>query len=188
MVLFAFLEELYSSIVVTYWKPASISFIASLVVVMNMKSSAISYRAYNFIYNLKTKGLLTFMPEVKWTTFSDINPEREYCAFANVGERKSVWTFFSAMMRARKMTQQLKTTKGVIGVTGRLGFLNRGIAIVGVFENEDVLNEFAHSGQHAKCMEETKAMLKVMKTIKWSILGSSLPPTIDDAISRANAK
>jgi hypothetical protein len=86
------------------------------------------------------------MPETKWTTFSEVNPEREYCAFANVGERKSVWTFFTTAMRARKMAQEMKTTKGIIGLRGRLGFLNREVAIVGVFENEDVLNEFAHSG------------------------------------------
>jgi len=134
------------------------------------------------------KRILTFMPVVKWTTFSEINPEHEYCAFANVGERKSVWSYFSLLMGARKVAQQLKTAKGVIGLTGRLGFLNREVAIVGVFENEDAVNEFAHSGQHASCMEKTKSMVKVMKCVKWSVLGSNLPPTIDDAISRANAK
>jgi hypothetical protein len=128
------------------------------------------------------------MPEVKWTTFSEINPDREYFAFANVGERKSIWSYFSLLMGAQKVVHQLETTKGAIGVMGRLGFLNRKLAIVGVFENEDALNEFAHSGQHAKCMEKTKSMVKVMKTVKWSMLGSNLPPTIDDAISRANAK
>jgi hypothetical protein len=128
------------------------------------------------------------MPKVKWTTYSEVNPEREYFAFANVGERKSVWSYFSLLMGARKVAQQLEKTKGVIGLTGRLGFLNREIAIVGVFENEDVLNEFAHSGQHANCMEKTKSMVKVMRTAKWSILGSNLPPTIEDAISRTKSK
>jgi len=126
------------------------------------------------------------MPEVKWTTFSEIDPDREYFAFANVGERKSVWSYFSLLMGARKVAQQLEITKGAIGVTGRLGFLNRKIAIVGVFESEAALNEFAHSGQHAKCMEKTKSMVKVMKCVKWSVLGSNLPPTVDDAVSRAN--
>jgi hypothetical protein len=128
------------------------------------------------------------MPEVKWTTFSEIDPDREYFAFANVGERKSVWSYFSLLMGAQKVAKQLEKTKGAIGVTGRLGFLNKKIAIVGVFENEDALNEFAHSGQHASCMEKTKSMVKVMKCVKWSILGSNLPPTVDDAISRANVQ
>jgi hypothetical protein len=128
------------------------------------------------------------MPEVKWTTFSEINPDREYFAFANVGERKSIWFYFSVIMGARKVAKQLEATKGVIGVTGRLAFLNKKLAIVGVFESEDIVNEFAHSGQHANCMEKTKSMVKVMKTVKWTVLGSNLPPSIDDAISRANMK
>jgi hypothetical protein len=125
------------------------------------------------------------MPEVKWTKFSEINPEREYFAFANVGERKSIWSYFSLIMGARNVAKQLAATKGVIGVTGRLGFLNKKLAIVGVFESEDIVNEFAHSGQHAACMEKTRSMVKVMKTVKWTVLGSNLPPSIDDAISRA---
>jgi hypothetical protein len=136
---------------------------------------------------LGTEGLLTFMPNVKWTTFSEINPEREYFAFANVGERKSVWSYFSLLLGAQKVAKQLEMTKGAIGITGRLGFLNKKLVVVGVFESEDALNEFAHSGQHASCMEKTKSMVKVMKCVKWSVLGSNLPPTVEDAISRANA-
>jgi hypothetical protein len=136
---------------------------------------------------LGTEELLTFMPNVKWTTFSEINPEREYFAFANVGERKSVWSYFSLLLGAQKVAKQLGATKGAIGITGQLGFLNKKVVVVGVFESEDALNEFAHSGQHASCMEKTKPMVKVMKCIKWSVLGSKLPPTVEDAINRANA-
>ena len=34
------------------------------------------------------------MPKVKWTTFSEIHPDSEYLAFANVGELKSSWSYF----------------------------------------------------------------------------------------------
>jgi hypothetical protein len=131
---------------------------------------------------------LTFMPNVKWTTFSEINPESEYFAFANVGERKSVWSYFSLLLGAQKVAKQLEATKGAVGITGRLGFLSRKLVVVGVFENEDALNEFAHSGQHANCMEKTKSKLKVLKCVRWNVLGSNLPPTIEDAINRADAK
>ena len=73
---------------------------------------------------------------------------------------KASGLFFTAAMRARKMAQEMKSTKGIIGLRGRLGFLNREVAIVGVFENEDVLNEFAHNGQHAKCIVKVSLCLK----------------------------
>jgi hypothetical protein len=129
------------------------------------------------------------MPVVKWTTFSEIEPERDYLVFIEMGERKSVWSYFSFLMRARKVAQQLKTAKGVIGIRGRLGFLNREVVMVAVFEDENSLTEFAHSGQHANCMEVTKQDIKgKMKTARWSISGSELPPKLDDAINRAKNK
>lgn len=118
--------------------------------------------------------------------FQKINPDSEYFAVANVGELKSSWPYFSLLMGAQKVTKQLEETKGAIGITGRLGFLNKKLVVVGVFENEDALNEFAHSGQHANCMKKTKNKLKEIKCVKWNILGSNLPPTIEDATSRAN--
>lgn len=129
------------------------------------------------------------MTVVKWTTFSEIEPERNYLAFIEMGERKSVWSYFSFLMRARKVAQQLKTAKGVIGIRGRLGFSNKEVVMVAVFEDETSLSEFANSGQHANCMEVTAEDIKgKMKTARWSILGSDLPPELDDAISRAKNK
>ena len=127
------------------------------------------------------------MPNVKWTTLAEINPDSEYFAVANVGERKSVWSYFSLLMGAQTVIKQLEETKGAIGAMGRLGFLNKKLVIVGVFENEDTLNEFAHSGQHASCIEKTTSKLKILKCVKWNVLGSKLPPTIEDAINRAKA-
>jgi hypothetical protein len=129
------------------------------------------------------------MPEIKWTPLSEVNPQSEYLAFAEMGERKSVWSFFSFLMRARKVQTQLNTAKGLIGYTARLGFSNREIVMAAVFENENALTEFAHTGQHANCMKITKSDLKGgMKYSKWSISGSAIPPKLEDAINRIKSK
>ena len=129
------------------------------------------------------------MPYVKWELFSEVNPEQDYLAVIEMGERKSVWSYFSFLLRARKVGKQLKNTEGVIGLTGRLGFLNREVVLVAVFENENALTGFAHSGQHANCMEESKHAVKGgFKSAKWNISGSDLPPKLDDAISRIKSK
>jgi hypothetical protein len=129
------------------------------------------------------------MPEIKWTSLSEGNPKSEYLAFAEMGERKSVWSFFSFLMRARKVQAQLKTAKGLIGYTAKLGFANREIVMVAVFENQNALDEFAHTGQHANCMSITKDDLKGgMKYAKWNISGADLPPKLEDAINRIKNK
>ena len=129
------------------------------------------------------------MVEVKWESFSEVDPKREYLAFSEMGERKSAWSYFGWLMRARKVAEQLKTAKGVIGFTARLDFWSKKVIMVAVFEDETTLMDFAHAGQHAQCMEKAKPAVKgAMKYAKWSISGSAVPPTIEDAINRIQSK
>lgn len=127
------------------------------------------------------------MVKVKWTSFSEVDPKRDYLAFIEMGERNSAWSYFSFLMRARKLQKQLKTAKGLIGVCGRLEFLSKKVVMVAVFEDEKTLMEFAHAGQHALCMEQTKSKVR-MKYDRWSISGSDVPPKLDDAINRIQSK
>ena len=127
------------------------------------------------------------MVEMKWKSLSEIDPKREYIAFAEIGERNSVWSYFSILMRARKVGKQLKTAKGLIEFTARLEFLSKKMGMVAVFEDEKTLMEFAHAGQHAQCMEQFKAVTKWQR-VKWSISGADIPLKIDDAINKIQTK
>jgi len=124
------------------------------------------------------------MVEISWTPLSKIDPQQQYLVFAGVGERKSAWTFFSYLMRARKVAKQLETSKGLVGYTARMGFLNKELVNLTVWENEEALKVFAHEGQHADCMDKTKAGLKPTQYVRWTVLGSELPPKIEEAINR----
>jgi hypothetical protein len=129
------------------------------------------------------------MPEYKWTQFMKVSPESEYVAFSEMGERKSLWSFFNIYMRGRAVQKQLNTAKGLVGYRARLEFLGKKVIMLAVFENESSLYEFAHTGQHAKCMQQTKPDLKEgMKPCTWSISGSNIPPTFDEAIKRIQNK
>lgn len=124
------------------------------------------------------------MVEIKWTAISEVNPKSDYFAYAGYAVRKSAWSYFSYLMKARRVQKQLNQAKGLIGFTAKLGFFNRQVIQLAVFENENALKAFSHSGQHALCMETTKPSLKWLKNATWNILGSDIPPKIDDAIKR----
>ena len=118
---------------------------------------------------------------------SKVDPKREYVVYAVCGERSSTWSYFSMLMPALNVAQELKTTKGAIAFAARMEFFSKKIARVAVFEDEKTLMEFAHSGQHAKCMEQFKAVLKT-QSAEWRITGSEIPLNIDDAINRIQNK
>ncbi len=87
-------------------------------------------------------------------------------------------------MRSRKVAEQVKTAKGLVGFTMEAGFRSKKGLIVGVFEDEPSLMEFAHTGQHAECLEKSKLDVKGggMSLVRWSIPGSALPPKLEDAM------
>ncbi|UCH01357.1 MAG: hypothetical protein JSV20_05605 [Candidatus Bathyarchaeota archaeon] len=126
------------------------------------------------------------MVETTWES-SKVDPEREYVVYAECGERSSIWSYFSMLMPALKVTQECKTAKGAIAFAGRMEFFSKKIVRIAVFEDEKTLMEFAHSGQHAKCMVQFKDVVKA-QSAEWRITGSDIPLQIDDAIHRIQSK
>jgi hypothetical protein len=124
------------------------------------------------------------MVEIKWTPLSEVKPGNTYFAYAGYAERNSVWSYFPFLLRSRKIQGQLETAEGLIGFTARLDLFSKKVVQLAVFEDEAALKQFAHSGQHAMCMEQTKSSMKWLKQATWAIAGSEIPPKIADAISR----
>jgi hypothetical protein len=123
------------------------------------------------------------MVEMKWTPLLEADPKREYIAFSEIAERKSAWPYFSWLMRARKISKQLETTKGVVGYAARLEFFNKKGVMLAVFEDEQALKGFAHAGQHAQCMGQLKDTAEFHRA-QWTVLGSGIPLKIDDAVNK----
>ena len=128
------------------------------------------------------------MVEIKWTSLSEFKPENTYFAYAGYAERRTIRSFFSFLLRSRKIQSQLKTAKGLIGFTARLELFSKKVVQLAVFEDEAALKQFAHSGQHAACMGQTKSSMKWLKQTTWNIAGSDIPPKIVEAINRANGE
>ena len=124
------------------------------------------------------------MVEIKWTPLSEAKLENTYVAYAGYAERKNAWSYFPFLLRSRKIQNQLETSKGLIGFTARLEFFSKKVVQLAVFEDETALKQFAHSGQHAICMGQTKATMKWLKQATWAIAGSEIPPKMADAINR----
>ncbi len=128
------------------------------------------------------------MVEIKWTPISEFKPENTYIAYAGYAERKSAMSYFGFLLRARKVQKQLETSKGLIGFTARLELFSKKVIQLAVFEDQAALKQFAHSGQHALCISQTKSTMKWLKQTTWNISGSAIPPKIDEAISRASGE
>lgn len=128
------------------------------------------------------------MVEVSWQSFKDVDPSKTYFAYAGYLERKTAWSYFGFLMRFRKVQKQLNSAKGLVGYTARCEFLSRKAAQIAIFDDENALKRFAHSGQHALCSEQAKAGMNWLRNTTWNILGSEVPPKLEDAINRVQSQ
>ncbi len=128
------------------------------------------------------------MVEIKWTPLSEFKPENTYVAYAGYAERKNARSYFSFLLRSRKIQSQLETTKGLIGFTAKLELFSKKVIQLAVFEDEAALKQFAHKGQHALCMGQTKSSMRWLKQATWRIAGSEIPPKITEVISRTTSE
>lgn len=126
------------------------------------------------------------MVEIKWTPISEFKPENTYFAYAGYAERTNSRSYFGFLLRSRKIQSQLETAKGLIGFTAKLEFFSKKVIQLAVFENEAALKQFAHTGQHALCMGQTKSSMKWLKQATWNIAGTDIPPKLAEAVSRAS--
>ena len=128
------------------------------------------------------------MVGVSWQTFKEIDPSKTYLAYGAYLERKTAWSYFGFLMSFRKVQKQLNTTKGLVGYTASCEFLSKKATQLAVFDDEPALKDFAKSGQHALCKEGAKASMNWFKNTTWKILGSELPPKLEDVMSRIQSQ
>jgi hypothetical protein len=128
------------------------------------------------------------MVEIKWKFLKEAVPETKYLILAGFTNRRSLWTYLPYLNRSRKVGNQLNQATGLIGYTARMGFLSKELVNVTVWENESDLKKFTHEGAHLDCMEKTRKGLTPTEYVRWTVKGSQLPPTIDDACRRYTAQ
>lgn len=129
------------------------------------------------------------MVKIEWTPYKEVDPQHEYTAFSQIGGLKSSLSLFSWYRRGKRVQEQLKTTKGFIGYTMDFGFWSKKGIIVGVFEDDKSLMDFAHSGQHANCMQISKADVNgKMNCYRWKIQGSEIPPKLEEVLAKFQSK
>ena len=122
--------------------------------------------------------------EISWSSFSKIDIKRNYLALVCYLERKSVWAFFNFLLRGRSIQGQLKTVKGLVGYSLRLGFFDKKALALSVWEDEESLSNFVHDGEHSQTMVKLKPNMNQTEFVRWNISGSDVPPKWDDATSK----
>ncbi len=82
------------------------------------------------------------MPEIKWKSFTETKPNKEYLAVASSLRLRSFWKIRKFMEYTRKIQTQLSEAKRLVGYSLQVKFLAKHVWTVSVWEDEEALKEF----------------------------------------------
>ena len=117
------------------------------------------------------------MPELKWRSFAQARPQREYLTLISYLPLKSLWKLPKFLLFTRANQTQLMESRGLIGYSFLAHFLQGRFWTLSVWEDEGALMGFVRTGVHKQTMEGLRGHLGATKFVKWKISGSALPPS-----------
>ena len=123
------------------------------------------------------------MPAMPWKSLGEPEPEREYLClltYLPLGRLSKLPAFLKYV---RAVQRQLDETEGVVGYALRAKPLSRRFWTLSAWENEERLSEFVRETPHRDAMSLSRS-LSGFKTTRFSVAGSSVPPSWDNALAR----
>ena len=127
------------------------------------------------------------MPDLPWTSRSEMEPGSEYVVMASHLPLRT----FSASVRffraVNAVRGQLAHTDGLVGYTLRAKPLGRDYWTLSVWKDRAALNEFMRTSPHVGIMSSLKPSMQPTKFIYWSITGADGRPNFTEALNRLAA-
>jgi hypothetical protein len=127
------------------------------------------------------------MPDLPWTSRSQLEPGPEYLVMAShlpLRRVSSTVRFFRAVSAVRK---QLAHTDGLVGYTLRARPLARDYWTLSVWKDQAALRQFMGTSPHVEIMTSLKPHMGPTKFIYWSITAADGRPGFTEALERLAA-
>jgi hypothetical protein len=124
------------------------------------------------------------MPASPWRTFRSTEPERDYGALLSYLPLKSYWRIPHFFFYTAQVVKQLASAEGVLGFSVLARPLSKRFWTLFVWKNEAALRAFVQHPPHVHIMTALTPHTDETKFERWTVKGSELPLSWDDALSR----
>lgn len=124
-------------------------------------------------------------PPLPWRTFGENEPEREYLILLTHLPMRRLTALPTFLGYVRKIRTQLDA--GPDGLAGYSFFaqpFSSNYWTLSAWENPEALGRFIRESPHKEAMAELPKALSGFRTWRWTLPGSGLPPSWDEALTR----
>ena len=128
------------------------------------------------------------MPDLPWTTYSEMEPGHTYLVMASHLPLKSIAStarFFRAVAAIRK---QLRSADGIVGYTLRARPLTRNYWTLSALRDQAALQAFMRTAPHVGVMSSLKPFMETTRFLQWEITAADGRPSWTEALERLARK
>jgi hypothetical protein len=127
------------------------------------------------------------MVDSPWKSFSTPDRGREYLALLSYLPLKGFRKMLTLGRQSSKVGKQLAQTRGLVGYSFRAKLSSHRFWTLSIREDEGALMAFVRQDPHRTTMGMLQPYMDETAFTRWTIRGSEVPPSWDDAIRRSEA-
>jgi len=124
------------------------------------------------------------VPTLPWRVFGSTVSDRQYVALLSFLPLKHSSRIPWFLLNTARIMNQLSKTRGLVGYSLRAQFLAKRFWTLSVWEDQSALTGFVHAQPHAQTMDVMMPQMGETKFVTWSVKGSEIPLSWDDALKR----
>ena len=127
------------------------------------------------------------MVDTPWRSLLPSDRGREYLALLSYLPLKGFRKMLMLQRQTGKVRAQLASTPGLVGYSFRAKLMSHRFWTLSIWEDERALMAFVGRNPHRATMGILQAYMAETAFTRWTIRGSEVPPSWDDAMQRADA-
>jgi heme-degrading monooxygenase HmoA len=124
------------------------------------------------------------MPALPWTSFVEIEPDRQYLVMASRLPLRSYWKVPAFLRLTLAVRRQLANADGLVGYPLLAEPLAKRFWTLSAWRSGDHLAAFARALPHADVVRRLRPHMVPTTFVTWNVAGSALPVRWDEAKAR----
>ena len=126
------------------------------------------------------------MVDTPWRSLSSPDGGREYLALLSYLPLKGFRKMLTLQRQPSKVGRQLAETRGLVGYSFRAKFASHRFWTFSIWGDEQALMAFVGRNPHRATIGLLQPYMGESAFTRWTIRGSDVPPSWDDAIRRSD--
>ncbi len=124
------------------------------------------------------------MPTTPWKKCADTEPNNPYVVFLTYLPLKRYRMIPRFLFYTVRILVQLTKSRGLVGYSLRANLFKNSFWTLSVWQDQSALRDFAFKGFHREVMKLLRNDMGSTKFIKWTLEGTAVPPSWEDAMRR----